>query len=251
MKTIFEFIFDIALVVLIQASVLIPLTILAFFVRQWIIRWIRGFRYRKKKKLLDKFGMDLFQIPESLHNLTPYAEEFGIVDHQDRMKYQEGVTIDNKQAFMRAIRGKEDEILQWLKSVYPYYSKEAVAFAFMLKSMSEMNLLVDYQISSEPGIVVHQYAASHLPMTRMLYYQQRPKNRAEKFVYDLFSNVIATIIFPVFYFLIAKAWSVFSSNEESVVAFGIICTLAFLLSLSTFKSASWIIKGFWNHLAYR
>lgn len=242
MDKIIEIISSLSFVIILQAAVIIPLTILALWLRQWIILGVRKVRYAQKQKRYEKYGFDLLQIPEDLHTLIPFAKEFGIADSQDRKKRQEEVTSDQKMAFVRAVRGKEDEIVQWLKAIYPHISIEASAYAYMLKSMSEMDLLVEYHSNTLSDVNDFTGAAPLAPKARIIFYQPRPKNGVEKFVYDLFMQVIAVIIFPVFYFMIAKVWALFSPREESVVAFGIICTLAGLLSIFTIKSAAWVIK---------
>jgi hypothetical protein len=241
---------QIIFIVTLQIVLLISLTIIAFGVRQLIIRGIRKIRFRQKQKILEQYHMDLLQIPESLHGLIPYAKEFGDVDSQKRKKHQEEVTLDHKRAFARAIRGKEEEILHWLKTTYPGYTKETIAYAFMLKSLKEMNLLIEYQAYSDSGVEVYANGIPTAMTKRIIYYQPRPKNRIEKFVYDLFTAIIATIISPFYYYFIIKIWTVFSPHEKSVTAFGIICTLAGLFSLFTFKLASWVIKRVWKQISY-
>jgi hypothetical protein len=246
MDKIFALILQLAFILGIQISLLIPLTILAIFIRKMAVRGIRKIKYRQKLKTYEKYGLDLFQIPESLHSLIPYAIQFGAMDSQKRKDNQGKATLEEKRAFARVIRGKESEIHNWLKAIYPDYSKEAQLFAFMIVSLYELNLLVDYQPSFFSSVEVYAGATSAPIKKRMIYYQPRPKSWIEKFFYNLISGIIVAIIFPVFYYLIAKAWSVFSPDEETVVAFGIICTLAALFSLFTFNSASWAIKRVWK-----
>jgi hypothetical protein len=61
----------------------------------------------------------MFQIPENLHGLIPYAKEFGISNKVERQKYHEVVPPLNKMNFVRAVRGKENEILPWLRRIHP------------------------------------------------------------------------------------------------------------------------------------
>ncbi len=186
--------------------------------------------------------MDLSRIPESLHYLIPFAKEFGTADAQQRLKHHGEISVEQKRDFVRAVRGKEDEIIQWLKTIYPFYSKEATAFAYLLKSMSEMRLMVEPITIAEPGIDRYVKEVPSGITNRLTYYQPRPKTWIEKFIYDFFSWLIIVIISPFYYFLIAKIWSVFSPGEDSTLAFGIICTLAMLLSWFTYQAAKWAIK---------
>jgi hypothetical protein len=250
LKNVLELLSNIAFIIFLQAAVLIPLTVSVFFIRQWIIRGVQRIRYQQKQKKFERYDMDLANIPEDLHDIIPYAKKFGMVDSQERLKHQDEIPPEQKRNFALAVRGKEDEILDWLRGIYPNYSKEALAFAFMLKSLKDMHLLVDYTESSGPEIEAYANVKPAPITKRVVYYQPRPKNRIEKFIYDLFSGVIIVVIFPVFYYFIGKLWYVFSPEDESVVAFGIICTLASLFSWITFGAASHMIKRVWKLFMY-
>ncbi len=250
MNHIGEVISGILTIAFIQALILIPLTILALFIRQWVIRRIRKIRYQQKQKLFSKYDMDLSRIPEGLHYLIPYAKEFGTADTQQRLKHHEEISAEQKRDFVRAVRGKEDEIIQWLKAIYPFYSKEATAFAYVLKSMSEMRLMVEPITMAEPGIDLYVKEVRSGITNRLTYYQPKPQTWIEKLIYDIFSWLVTVILFPLYYFLIAKIWSIFSPGEDSTVAFGIICTLAVLLSLFTYHAAKWAIKRVMLKLFY-
>jgi hypothetical protein len=163
MEKFIEVISNLTFVIILQASVIIPLTVLALWLRHWIVYGIRKVRYAQKLKLYKKFGFDLLQIPENLHSLIPFAKEFGDADSRERVKHQSEVTFDQKQAFVRAVRGKEDEIVQWLNAIFPHTSIEASAYAYMLKSMSEMNLLVEYHSSTVSDVNAFTGAAPLAP----------------------------------------------------------------------------------------
>lgn len=90
-------------------------------------------------------------IPESLRDLIPLAQKWGIDDDIIRDDLQEKASDDEKEALKSALGGRIKDIDEWL-DIFGVGLKtdEAAAFMYMLLGLDEIGIRVDPGLDSGP-----------------------------------------------------------------------------------------------------
>jgi len=92
--------------------------------------------------------IDPKSVPESLRDLIPVAEKWGIGDDIIRCDVVDRATEEERREFQDAVRGRMDEVTAWL-GYFDFSCEEKVmsddvaAFMFMQTALDEMGLWTD------------------------------------------------------------------------------------------------------------
>jgi len=84
-------------------------------------------------------------VPDSLRDLIPMAEKWGIGDDVIRYDFEEKASQADKDEFRNRLRGRTAAVTAWLDSYRPDkpMSEEAAAFMYMLEALDESKLWPD------------------------------------------------------------------------------------------------------------
>lgn len=89
--------------------------------------------------------LDPMQVPESLRDLIPMAEEWGVGDDIIRSDIEEKASDTKKEAFTAKLKGRTKQVTDWLDTygTDQPMPKEAAHFMYMLEALDEMGLWPD------------------------------------------------------------------------------------------------------------
>lgn len=102
-------------------------------------------KYGRTAESRPDIEIDPANVPESLRDLIPMAEKWGIGDDVIRSDFEAKATQAEKDEFRNLVRGRTAAVTAWLDSfgADKPMSDEAVAFMYMLEALDESGLWPD------------------------------------------------------------------------------------------------------------
>ena len=103
-----------------------------------------GEQYDRTANARPEITIDPASVPENLRDLIPMAEFWGVGDDVIRGDIEERSSVEQRQAFQSALRGRTAEVTAWLDSYGDTVMPDAAGhYMYMLEALDEMGIWPD------------------------------------------------------------------------------------------------------------
>lgn len=214
-------------------TLLLACQVLFFAALAAVQRKSQQHRYNQRLAQYRKTGLDPDKVPKRLQELIPLARKWEAQDSLERQHLQRTTTLADKLELSQQMVGHEDFILDWLSLFKGHaLSREAAAYAAMLLSFQEMQLIVDdrYLADNEAVEVAfarHSPAPARLP--RAARYRPRFLKNLPLWAYF----VIYILLYSGNFIMGGKLWAFLFPHDASTTGLAIVGFLSALIASIT------------------